>query len=121
MLENLEAEKFDLAMRMFLRKTQQVLIERKIYEEVEKERKQAFSDRQILGEELEGLGAKLEEKENELRDLEEKYREMERKLGEEKLKNEECERMLREYEGEQGKLNELVGRATRMVEERKRE
>lgn len=106
-------------MRMFLRKTKQILVERDVYKELEKERKQAIADRQVLGEELVGLGAKLGEKEKEVKDMKERYKEIEKELEEEKLRNEEYERKIRECEGEEEKLNKLVERATRMVSERK--
>lgn len=94
-------------------------MEKKIYEDFEKEGKQAIADRQILGEEVLEWIAKLGEKEKELRELEEKYQNMERELEEEKLKNKEYEKELGECKGEEGKLKKLVEKTIRMVEEGK--
>jgi chromosome segregation ATPase len=116
-LETLEADKFDMTMRRFLRKSRKILVERDVYEGIEQEKEQAIADREVLGEEIIGLGEKLREKEGEIRSLEERYKELEREIGEEREQNEESQKRLKEYEEKNVGVDQVVERANRIIGE----
>ncbi|RPA88646.1 hypothetical protein L873DRAFT_1824227 [Choiromyces venosus 120613-1] len=87
-LEIIDAYKFDIMLKIMLDQSEQIIVDKDIYQEQVEEREQAILDRRILAYQLLDMKKKIREKEQEIENSQNHLKDLHDKVREETEKNE---------------------------------